>query len=145
MNDNSVLSKLTFNKKTKRYDYKGTLTKKEIESLLEVNRCGFIVKLGKIDGDFNCSNLDIFTLRNAPTVVKGNFECDRNKLLSLEGAPTKIGGDFNCSHNKLHSLKWSPKKVGGNFYCYDCTLETLEGMSKIVKGAVMCHFEPSPP
>jgi hypothetical protein len=37
MNDNPVLSKLTFNKRTKRYDYKGNLTRKEIEPLLEIN------------------------------------------------------------------------------------------------------------
>ena len=140
MNDNPVLSKLTFNKRTKRYDYKGNLTREEIESLLEINKCGFIVKLGKIDGDFNCSNLSIFTLRNAPTVVTGNFECDRNELLSLEGAPTKVGGDFNCSHNKLHSLRWSPKEVGGNFYCYDCTLESLEGVPKKVDGNFDCSY-----
>ena len=73
MNDNPVLSKLTFNKRTKRYDYKGNLTREEIESLLEINKCRFIVKLGKIDGDFDCSY---------------------NKLISLEGAPKYIGGNF---------------------------------------------------
>ena len=45
MNDNPVLSKLTFNKKTKRYDYKGNLTSEEIESLkrLEVTSIAMTV------------------------------------------------------------------------------------------------------
>ena len=49
------------------------------------NYDGFIINFGKITGDFDCSGLD---------------------LTSLKGAPQEVGGDFNCENNPaLHSLE----------------------------------------
>lgn len=65
--------------------------------------------------------------------VTGNFDCSKLNLVSLRGAPIEVGGDFDCSFNKLTSLKFAPSKVNGTFII-DNTLQT------ICTGNVNCNF-----
>ena len=85
------------------------------------------------NNDFDCSMLELTTLRGGPSSVYGDFECDRNKLTSLENAPSLIGGYFSCSFNNLTSLEGAPRSVGGDFYCSDNGLTSLHDIHKIIK------------
>ena len=58
------------------------------------NGNGFIVKFGKINGNFSCEEVyDLKSLKGAPKEVTGCFSVDDCKQLkSLKGAPEKVGG-----------------------------------------------------
>ena len=92
----------------------------------------FIIKFGRVTGDFDCSQCDdLKSLEGCPDRVDGSFYCKRcHKLKSLEGCPKQVGKDFNCSEcSLLESLENSPDKVGGSFIFELCPrLKTLEGI-----------------
>jgi ribose 5-phosphate isomerase RpiB len=75
------------------------------------------VKFGKVTGNFNCSNNQLTSLKNAPKEVTGYFDCSCNKLTSLKNAPEKVGRSFDCSFNNLTTLEYAPKEVNGYFNC----------------------------
>lgn len=62
------------------------------------------VKFGHVTGNFDCSYMDLVSLKGAPDHVGGNFRCGRNRLTSLEHSPKYVGGNFNCTANMLTSL-----------------------------------------
>ena len=66
-------------------------------------------------------------------IVTGNFDCSKLNLETLKNAPLEVGGNFDCSFNKLTSLKYAPAKVGGTV-TFDNTLKT------ICTGNVNCYF-----
>ncbi len=70
-----------------------------------------------VDGDFDCSENRLTSLKGAPQKVTGDFRCDHNQLTFLKGAPQKVGGYFWCQHNQLTTLEGAPQEVGGDFYC----------------------------
>ena len=76
---------------------------------------------GKIHGDFDCVDCNIFT---------------------LEGGPQYVGGDFDCAGCKnLKSLEGAPKEVRYDFYCYGChTKFTEDDVKKLcnVRGTIHC-------
>lgn len=45
------------------------------------------LKFCKVSGDFNCSGLNLNTLKGAPVEVGGIFDCSYNNLKTLEFAP----------------------------------------------------------
>ena len=49
--------------------------------------------------------------------IDGDFNCGNNRLSSLKGGPKWVGGYFSCSNNRLSSLEFSPYYVGSDFYC----------------------------
>lgn len=73
------------------------------------------VQFGEVDGDFLVDEMNLISLKGAPTWVYGRFNCDRNQLTHLEHAPKKCE-DFSCSHNKLVSLTHAPE-VGNTITC----------------------------
>ena len=135
---NSIKSKLKLNPQTNRYDYDGDLDRNILNNFSE-DKDGFTINFGKVTGDFNCSGLDIKSLKGAPQEVGGNFYCSYNYLTSLEGAPQEVGGNFNCSYNRLTSLEGAPQKVGGNFECQNNQLSSLEGAPQTIKKSFMCY------
>jgi len=100
-----------------------------------------MIKLGRISGNFSCSNNQLQTLEGAPQEVGGDFYCYNNQLQTLEGSPQEVGGDFYCSNNQLRTLEGAPLEVVGNFYCYGNQLRTLEGAPETIGGEIKSgHF-----
>jgi predicted DNA-binding ArsR family transcriptional regulator len=93
-----------------------------------------------VEGNFDCGNNDLTTLKGAPKSVDGGFNCVNNNLTSLEYAPEKVEGDFECSNNDLTTLEYAPKSVGGSFYCRQNDLTTLKGAPKSVDGSFYCRY-----
>ena len=102
---------------------------------------GFTINFGKITGNFDCSGLDLKSLKGAPQEVGGWFDCSENQLASLEGAPREVGRSFYCYKNQLASLEGAPKTVGESFYCYNNQLISLKGAPQIVGGIVGGNFD----
>lgn len=73
------------------------------------------IKFRNIYGNFNCSYVNLTTLKNSPDYVYGYFSCCNNNLDSLEFAPLYIEGDFDCSYNSIESLKNFPKVIGRSY------------------------------
>ena len=156
---NRLKSKLKLNPQTNRYDYDGDLDMSKLSSFISEDKDGFTINFGKVTGDFDCSLLNLVSLKGAPqevgkgfycsgnqlTSLKGapqtvgeNFYCANSKLTSLEGAPHTVGGDFRCSWNDLTALKGAPQEVGGAFDCYDNQITSLEGAPQEVGGSFDC-------
>ena len=135
---NRLKSIFTLNPQTNRYDYDGDLDRNILKNFLSEDKDGFIINFGKITGDFDCSSLDLVSLKGAPIEVGGTFDCSYNQLTSLKGAPQEVGRNFWCIHNQLFSLKGAPQEVGGDFWCSDNRLTSLKGAPQIVGGNFMC-------
>jgi hypothetical protein len=93
----------------------------------------------EIEGDFNCINNNLTTLKGCPQTIGGHLLCTNNNLTTLEGCPQTIGGSIEIVYNKLASLKGCPQTVGENFYCYgNPTMFTEEQIRAVcdVKGEV---------
>ena len=136
---NKLKSKLKLNPQTNRYDYDGNLYRDELINFVSENRDRFLVNFGKITGNFDCSGLNLTSLKGAPTEVGRNFDCSKNQLTSLEGAPKTVGGWFDCSKNQLTSLKGAPQKVKGYFSCAGNQLISLEGAPQEVGEGFWCY------
>ena len=157
---NKLKSMFTLNPQTNRYDYDGDLNKNILSNFVSEDNDGFIINFGKITGKFDCSGLNLTSLKGAPTevggwfgchsnritslkgapqMVSGSFDCSDNQLTSLEGAPRTIGGGFSCSYNQLTSLKGAPQKVDGDFNCYFNYLTSLEGVPQKIGGWFDCR------
>ena len=92
-----------------------------------------------IDGNFNCINKQLTSLKGSPKDGFNNFYCFDNNLTTLEGAPSKVGEDFNCYNNKLITLEGAPKKVGGYFDCTKNKLTSLEYLPEYIGGILYCY------
>lgn len=66
--------------------------------------------------------------------VSGDFDCSKLNLTTLKGSPVEVGGDFDCSYNQLTSLDYAPKKVDGCFI-FDNTVKS------IFTGGINSNFE----
>ena len=86
-------------------------------------------------GNVNCSNNKLITLKGAPQKVGGSFSCSDNNLTTLEGAPQEIGKGFDCSDNKLTTLKGAPQEIGKDFDCSDNKSLSKEEIIKYLKVA----------
>ena len=95
-----------------------------------------------VNGEFDCDNNKLTTLKGAPREVGGFFDCDNNKLTTLKGAPKEVKRSFYCNKNQLISLEGSPSIVGGAFYCFDNQLISLEGSPSIVGWGFYCYDNP---
>ena len=134
----SLLKELIYNPQTNRYDYDGSLNKYILSTFVSEDKDGFTINFGKITGYFACSDLDLISLKGAPTEVGGGFSCSDNQLTSLKGAPQKVRGSFICSGNQLTSLKGVPQIINGDFYCSGNQLTSLEGAPQKVGGDFWC-------
>ena len=134
-----ILSNLILNSSTNRYDYEGNLKSTEISYFVSEDKKGFTLDFGVIKGNFDCSALNLISLKGAPQKVGGDFICSYDNLTSLKGAPQEVGGIFSCSYNQLTSLEGAPREVGKNFYCNNNKLTSLEGAPKEVGKGFYCH------
>ena len=135
-----LLSKFTLNPQTNRYDYDGNLYRDELINFVSEDKDGFTINFGKITGAFDCSRLDLISLKGAPQEVGKSFECHNNQLTSLEGAPREVGRNFECQYNQLTSLEGAPQTVGEDFYCFNNQLTSLKGAPQIVKKNFYCSY-----
>ena len=94
----------------------------------------------KVDGYFDCSDNKLTTLEGAPQKVDGYFDCAYNKLTTLVGAPQETGRSFDCSNNKLTTLEGAPQEIGYNFSCAYNNLTTLKGAPQKVSGYFNCSY-----
>ena len=136
---NKLKSKLKLNPQTNRYDYDGDLYRDELINFVSENRDGFLVNFGKITGNFDCSGLNLTSLKGAPIEVGGWFGCNNNRFTSLKGAPTEVGRSFYCVDNNLTSLEGAPTEVGEGFYCNSNLLTSLKGAPKKVGKSFDCR------
>ena len=134
----ALLSQFKLNPETGRYDYDGDLGYSILKDFLSEDGDGFKINFGKIIGYFDCSYLDLTSLKGAPQEVGESFSCSNNRLTSLKGAPKIVGGDFNCQWNQLTSLEGAPEKVSEDFYCYNNELTSLKGAPNTVGGGFSC-------
>ena len=135
-----IFGPLILNPETGRYDYQGDsdLDSSILQYFVSEDNKGFIIDFGKVSGNFDCSYLNLTSLKGAPIKVGGSFYCTGNKLTSLEGAPREVGWDFYCYNNQLTSLKGAPQIVGGDFWCSRNKLISLEGAPQKVGGDFGC-------
>ena len=136
---NKLKSLFTFNPQTNRYDYDGDLNSHILRNFISENRDGFTINFGEVTGNFNCSELNLVSLKGAPQKIGGSFWCFRNHLTSLKGAPQEVGWTFDCSENQLISLEGAPQKVGKDFNCFSNRLTSLEGAPQTVGGDFDCQ------
>ena len=136
---NNIKSKLKLNPQTNSYDYDGNLNWNILSNFVSEDKDGFTINFGKVTGNFDCSKLDLVSLKGAPTEVGEWFDCSYNQLTSLEGAPQTVGRSFNCSGNHLTSLKGAPQTVGRDFTCFGNRLTSLKGAPIEVGGWFDCH------
>ena len=136
---NRLKSMFTLNPQTNRYDYEGNLGWNILSNFVSEDGDGFKINFGKVTGYFDCSYLDLKSLKGAPTEVDGYFNCSNNKLTSLKGAPQTVGVSFYCSFNQLTSLVGAPQKVYENFWCYNNQLTSLKGAPTEVGEGFNCY------
>lgn len=93
---------------------------------------------GNVNGFFECTNLNLTTLKNGPTKVTNHFDCSNNLLTSLEFGPEEVGSYVYCGENQLKTLEFCPKIVGGHFNCYKGQLTTIEHAPMKLGGYFSC-------
>lgn len=98
------------------------------------------VQFGIVEGNFDCSNLGLETLKGCPDIVEGYFKCSNNNLISLEYSPKKVNREFNCNYNKLSNLKGLPKELNSHLSCSMNSLTTLEYIPSHIKGDFVCSY-----
>ena len=91
-----------------------------------------------VEGDFDCHNNLLTSLKGAPKKVGGHFDCCYNRLTTLEGAPEEVGKSFGCHNNQLPTLEGAPKEIGGNFSCGFNRLTSLQGAPEEIGGNFSC-------
>ncbi len=91
-----------------------------------------------VDGNFECRNNKLVSLKGAPLHVSGGFDCSHNQLTDLNGAPKYIAGSLDCSHNQLTTLKGCPERLGGSLYCINNQLMDLQGAPEHIEGSFDC-------
>ena len=136
-NRENFFSNLKLNPFTNRYDYDGDLSNKKLKNFLAEDGNGFTINFGEVTGLFDCSELELTSLKGAPQKVGGFFNCTSNQLTSLEGAPQEVGEGFECSYNDITSLKGAPQRVR-DFLCIGNSLTSLEGAPKTVLYSFKC-------
>ena len=65
-----------------------------------------------VEGEFDCGNNGLKTLKNAPKKVNNDFYCDKNNLKSFKNAPQYIEGTFDCSVNNIRTFDYFPDVKG---------------------------------
>ena len=92
-----------------------------------IDRKGNHIENAIIEGNFDCSSMNLTSLEGSPRKISGYFNCSYNKLTSLEGSAKKVDRSFWCLRNNLTSLEGAPRKISGNFDCSYNKLISLEG------------------
>ena len=103
-----------------------------------IDRKGNHIENAVIEGNFDCSSMNLTSLEGAPKKVGRSFWCSSNNLTSLEGSPVKVGRNFYCTNNNLISLEGAPREVDGSFWCSNNNLTSLKGAPREVGGDFWC-------
>jgi hypothetical protein len=74
------------------------------------------IRFGTVNGDFDCANMGLTTLKGSPHTVSKGFFCHDNKLTSLEHCPVNVGGIFNCADNDITNVDYYPESIGGGTF-----------------------------
>ena len=69
------------------------------------------VEFDFVDGNFDCKNGQLTTLKGCPSAIAGHFDCSHNNLTSLEGGPQSVEEYYNCDINNLSTLKGVPEQL----------------------------------
>ncbi len=80
-----------------------------------------------VDGNVNICNYELINIPTKFHKVRGWFDCSNNNLTTLENSPTIMNGKFFCTSNKLTNLIGCPKNMHISFYFFNNPLESLEG------------------
>ncbi len=71
------------------------------------------IKFKRVDGEFRCSNNNLYSLINSPRVVNGNFHFMNNKVNSLIGGPEYVDGFYNAYNNNIFNFIGFPEYFSG--------------------------------
>lgn len=96
----------------------------------------FPFKFGKVEGNFNCSDNFLKSLKGSPDVVKGSFNCSHNLLKTLKYAPNSVKDSFICNFNQLKTLKF----VSQNPLSLDCSSNKLKNL-KYCPNSIINKFD----
>ena len=106
----------------------------KVHELFETEERSILSVMGEqpehYNGDFNCFNRKLTSLKGAPKTVNGDFYCYDNNLTSLKGAPTFVNGGFNCCDNDITSFEGASTTVNGYFWYNDNKLASLHNIHK---------------
>ena len=93
----------------------------------------FPLKLGKINGSFDCSDNCLITLIGGPNEVKGDYCCDQNKLLDVYGFPKyfygRVGIEENPVYEVIESMLENPSVSYGERY-YECINKIIKWLNE---------------
>ena len=113
-----------------RWNYDGDI-KLDKEDLTKISTNGSIryeipIPFGKVTGKFDCIDIGLSNLNNAPQDV-GEFDCSRNSdIKTLVGGPKKAK-IYRASRCSLKDLIGAPEYVAEVFHAAYNDLETLRG------------------
>ena len=68
-----------------------------------------------VDNDVIISELELVYIPLKFNKVSGDFNCSNNNLITLKNTPTIIGEDFDCYDNKIRTFKYFPKEIYSGF------------------------------
>jgi hypothetical protein len=94
-----------------------------------------------VDGDVDLWSKKLESIPLNFNIVNGNFDCGNNYLTSLKGCPVRVGDWFSCYRNELTSLQYSPQYVeNGNFYCSWNKIESLQYCTELIRSNFYCIY-----
>lgn len=95
------------------------------------------IKFGKIEGDFNCSNCWLTTLRGTPDYICGDFSCSFNSLKDFTDGPKMVSGSYSAEFiRNLESLKGIPKYLNRLYLNSSPNLLSLENLENVNLSAI---------
>ena len=95
-----------------------------------------------VDNEVNINNKYLLKLPLNFSKVNGNFDCSENKLVSLKGSPIEITKGFYATFNKLTSLENGPKKVSLRYWVQNNNLRDMYGFPEHFDGEVYTFKNP---
>lgn len=106
-----------------------------------VNESGKLkVQFGKVEGNFEISNVGLMSLKGCPEEVGGTFECDNTLITDLKFLPNKINGNLYLSNNRLKNVvDLKNSNVHGYINISYNLITSLEGAPYIINGSFLCN------
>lgn len=101
-------------------------------SIKSLNDLGFV--FGDVEGDFNCSGIEIDNLEGSPKICE-TFIASNSNLTSLKGCPYVVE-NFEVNNCLLRSLKESPRFIFGDFNASNNIIMNLSGGPLLISGGI---------
>lgn len=115
-----------------KFNEDGSLDVFQDVDLMERNLYELPFNFNIVNGDFNCCQNELVTLRGSPKKVLGKFDCSGNKIKSLQYSPRYVKNTFNFSYNKISNLKFLSKMIK-KVDCRQNKIKSLEGCNPRMK------------